>query len=124
MHMLQTHEWDMHAVTVILCYIQELGCMECDARTHTRTYVHVPARTKTRQTLPVGSFACPECYGIETYDEQLASHMAIVRARIASGEACHLEIDMFVQTVPPIFHRSHSILHLAMLLSVKMYMLR
>ena len=55
------------------------------------------------QTLPAGKFACPECFGIETYDEQLAQHMAIVRARIAAGEACHLEIDMFVQTVFDLF---------------------
>ena len=55
------------------------------------------------QTLPPGTFACPECFGIETYDEQLGSSMAQVRHRLAVGEACHLEIDMFVQTVFDLF---------------------
>jgi hypothetical protein len=54
-------------------------------------------------TLPAGTFACPECFGIDTYDKQLAANLAVFRAQIAAGEASHLEMDMFVQTVFDLF---------------------
>jgi len=51
------------------------------------------------QTLPAGSFVCPECCGIDTYDQQLCRRNDLVRTRIRDGNVAQIEVDMFAQMV-------------------------
>lgn len=76
-------------MTISCCRFHEQDALQCGACLR---WFCFGCTSLSLQTLPAGLFLCPECCGIDTYDEQLARKNELVRERIKEGQISHMEV--------------------------------